>query len=422
MKQEVEQRSQVNVLAPGSIIRDEKFGLYAMVFLANMGWGVMAPILGVIRVDFGVSVAEVALANSAFGLARLALDLPIGLIVDRIDQRILRFTGAFILAVGSVVCALAPDFGFILLGRFVTGVGGAIIQVTNLVWISRLSTDDRRGRDLGIYQAILQAGASISPMASGLLADWTTWRMSFWFSAVMALFAFVPMLSPKNDWVERVRQRTNEAFPIEPVRAPREAHRSSLAALFVVNVITFVLFFSVGGFQNTVIPLYGNQVLSLDAGAIGLALGISMLVRFATSIIGGELSDRYGRRVILVPGLFLIGLGTLMLIFATDLIGFWIAIMVLSIGRFGNNVPATVLADLTPANRWGVMLGLNRAIGDLGAVFGPIAMGLLLENYAYGGTILANALLVWVCIVPVIFGIREVRNGSRMQISTAVPD
>jgi|GEM_PF-1524121 len=395
------------VLNVKSALADEKLGLYFMVFLANMGWGVMSPILGNLKTEFGVSMAEVALASSAFGLARLVMDLPIGLLMDRIDQRVLRFAGAAVLSAGSLLCALAPSFPIILFGRLVTGFGAAIVQVTNLVWISRLSTDERRGRDLGIYQAIFQAGASISPIASGFLADWGTWRASFWFAAVMALLAFVPMLKPKAGWIERLRQSASASDLPYEFKATSGSRNRALSALVVANVVSFVLFFSVGGFQNTVTPLYGSQILNLDPGAIGLALGVSTLLRFGMSIVGGELSDRFGRRVVLIPGLIVIGLGTLVLTMASDLVGFWIAIIVVSFGRFGNNVPATVLADHSPPNRWGLMMGVNRAVGDLGAVLGPVTMGLMLDSHGYGATMLFSAAIVWASALMVIVGVSE---------------
>ncbi len=75
-----------------------------------------------------VSVVQVALANSAFVLARLVLDVPIGILMDRVDQRWLRLVGALALAGGSAMCALAPGFESILLGRLLNGLGAAIIQ------------------------------------------------------------------------------------------------------------------------------------------------------------------------------------------------------------------------------------------------------------------------------------------------------
>ncbi len=391
------------------VLRDEKLGLYSMVFLANMGWGVMTPVLGDIQAQFAVSITEVALANSAFGFARLVLDVPIGMLMDRLDQRWLRLVGAVTLCGGAILCASAPTFYAILIGRLLTGAGAAIILVTNLVWISQLSTNERRGRDLGIYQALFQAGASISPIAGGVLADWFSWRVSFWFSAAASLLAFAPMLNPRAGWIRKLRIKSFESKEPQPQSDAPTNRWPMLSALVVANIVTFVLFFSVGGFQNTVVPLFGSLVLGLDAGVIGLALGLSTILRFVVSLVGGELSDRFGRRAVLVPGLILIGFGTLMFNFATGLTTYIMAILVLSVGRFGNNVPATVLADHGPEARWGFLMGLNRSVGDLGVVFGPVAMGLLVENHGFGSTMLFSAGIVWASAIIAAIGVSETR-------------
>ena len=83
--------------------------------------------------------------------------------------------------------------------------------------------------------------------------------------------------------------------------------------------------------------------------------------------------------------------------------------LVLSFGRFGNNVPATVLADHADPQRWGLVMGLNRMIGDLGTVMGPVVMGLLLESQGFGLTTIVSAALVWVCAFTVVWGVSEVR-------------
>jgi MFS family permease len=397
------------------ILRDDKFGLFVMVFMANMGWGVMSPVLGDVQAEFAISVVQVALANSIFGLARLFLDVPIGLITDRADPRWLRFSGTAVLAAGSAVCALATTFPMLLSGRLLNGVGAAIIQVTNLVWISRLSSNERRGRDLGLYQAILLAGASISPVAGGVLADMFGWRSSFWFATAAALLGFLPMVIGNQDWLGRVKLVGEKVA--RRVAERKDAKVSNArTAMVVANVITFVMFFSVGGFQNTVVPLFGSNVIKLDSGTIGMALGLSTIIRFGMSLVGGELSDRYGRRAVLIPGLLVIGVGTLLFNFADSLATYCLALTVLSLGRFGNNVPATVLADHGSASRWGLIMGINRSVGDLGLIMGPITMGLILEWQGYPAAAIFSAGMAWTSVLAVIWGISEVGKHRSLSV------
>jgi MFS transporter, DHA1 family, multidrug resistance protein len=127
------------------------------------------------------------------------------------------------------------------------------------------------------------------------------------------------------------------------------------------------------------------------------------------SLVGGELSDRYGRRVMLIPGLIVIGLGMLMFNAVTGVRGFWVAMVVLSLGRFGNNVPATVLADHAPSSRWSFLMGLNRAVGDVSFVLGPVAVGLVLQTFGYGPTTVLSAAMMWISALVVMVGVRETR-------------
>ena len=180
--------------------------------------------------------------------------------------------------------------------------------------------------------------------------------------------------------------------------------------LIVANLVTFVLTFSISGFQNTVVPLFAATVLGLEAGAIGLALGVSTVLRFVMSLVGGEVSDRYGRRAILIPGLLVMGLGILMFNAVTDLTGFWIAMVVLSLGRFGQNVPATVLADHTPATKWNVLMSIMGAVHDVGFILGPLVAGLLLEATGYASTAVLSAAMLWAGAAAVIVGVPETRQ------------
>ncbi|MFN8458403.1 MAG: MFS transporter [Anaerolineae bacterium] len=390
-------------------VQDEKFGLYLMVFMTNLGWAITSPLLPEISSEFKVSAAQVALVSSAYGLTRLVLNLPIGLMLNRVDQRLLRVGGALILCLGSVLSALATSFYGLILGQLISGAGGAIVLVTNMVWISHLSTPERRGWDLGVYQAVFQASVSISPMLSGWLATWGDWRTAFWFAAVTPVLAFLPLFGARADWLERVRHAVAQEKQAKTMPAESAWRSSTVLALIVANWITFVMFFTSHGFQGTVFPLYGGIVLGLSTGAIGMVIGLSTIVRFVLSLVGGHLSDRFGRRVVLVPGLLLVGLGTALLSLASNVMLYWLVMLIFSLGRFGNNVPATVLADHAPASRWGFFMGLNRLMGDLGTVFGPLAMGLLVQNYGYTVTSFSTSLLVWGSAILVIVGVTEVR-------------
>lgn len=74
-----------------------------------LGQGVISPVLPLYAKDFGVSAAMVGATISVFGLARMLLNLPAGLLSDRFGRRLLLVGGPAITALGSFLSAGAGD-------------------------------------------------------------------------------------------------------------------------------------------------------------------------------------------------------------------------------------------------------------------------------------------------------------------------
>ena len=74
---------------------------------------------------------------------------------------------------GNVAASLAPNFEALLVGRVVSGLGASFISFTAVISLIALSPAGRRGRTLGVYQAVLQGSSAIGPLASGAAAAWS---------------------------------------------------------------------------------------------------------------------------------------------------------------------------------------------------------------------------------------------------------
>ncbi len=397
--------------------RPAEAALYLMAFLMQLGMGIMAPVLPEVKETFAVSAAEVSLTISAFGFARLLVDLPAGLFVDRVRPTVLFLTATALIALGGLAGWQATSFTVIIAARAVMGAGSAISMITSQYILSRLAGPQNRGRLLGTYQAALLAGGSLSPAIGGAVAVLAGWRSSFLFCALTALLAFASVVATRQG---TARPGTSEGGGRAP-RARPEAARLRSRAFFnvlIADLITFVLFFHAGGFQGTVVPLIGGVRLGLDAGTIGLAIGVGTVVRFAASIGGGDLSDRFGRRSVLVPGLLLMGVGVLGFNYVDSFALYVGVIVVMALGRFGNSIPTALIVDQLPAHLWGRAMGINRFVGDLGAALGPLALGWIVDHYDYGTTTLVVTTLVWSMAVLAFVAVREPRRrplGSASQ-------
>lgn len=379
--------------------------LYLMAFTMQLGMGIMAPVLPEVKLEFGVSATEVALVVSAFGFARLLLDLSVGLLLDRIRPFVLLLVGTFVIAVGAVLGSLSVVFPMVILARGLMGAGSAICMMTAQFSLSNIAAPNARGRLLGTYQAAALAGSSFSPVIGGAIALSAGWRASFGFTALSALLAFgsVVVTQPRAPaGSSNVKEASVHTLP-----ETRGLTRSVLVTYVVMGAVTAVLHFHIGGFQNVVLPLIGGLRIGLDPATIGLALALGTVVRVFASLAGGTLSDRHGRRVVIIPSLAVMGLGVFAFNYADSLPTYLVTIVIMAVGRVGNSIPVTMILDQMPARLWGRAMGINRFVGDLGVVLAPLGLGWLIDNHGYGAAILATAGLVWSMALLVLLGARE---------------
>ena len=141
----------------------QRNALYVTVFLAQLGTAVAVPILPTLRETFDVSLTAVALTTSVWGLARLAVDLPVGAITNRIPPGRMLLAGIMLIGSGSTLAALAPSFAVLLVGRAVAGAGSGMVAITVIVRLIALSEPGARSRTLAFYQGALQARSALAP-------------------------------------------------------------------------------------------------------------------------------------------------------------------------------------------------------------------------------------------------------------------
>jgi predicted MFS family arabinose efflux permease len=412
----------------------QRNALYLTVFLAQLGTSVAVPILPTLRETFGVSVTAVALTTSVWGLARLVVDLPVGAITNRIPPGRMLLAGILLIGSGSTLAALAPSFPVLLGGRAVAGAGSGMVAITVIVRLIALSEPGARGRTLAFYQGALQAGSSLSPAAAGLASSLFGWPAAFGLAAITAFAGAVaawltgalgtkakgssngpegPEGAAGAEGPEGAGSGSGAPGAAVPAGAvahgahtlasgeaadqtpsgtgrgragPNPGRRfgvgrgSSLAfSLVVVNVATFTIFFSNGALFQNAIPLFAGIRIGLGAATIGLILGAATLLRFAVGLIGGTLSDRYGRHMIMLIGFVLLAITTTTFPLAGGVVGFTVASLLLSGTRLGNAVSVALLSDRIGGDQAGRWVSVNRFVGDAGLMLGPAVTGAVID-------------------------------------------
>jgi DHA1 family multidrug resistance protein-like MFS transporter len=362
-----------------------------------LGQGLTSPVLPLYAKSFGVSAASVGLTISAFGLARLLLNIPVGLLSDRFGRRLVLVGGPLVVAIGSVLSATAGDLWQLLLWRFVAGAGSAMYMTGAAVFMTDIADPSNRARMMSLNQGSLLAGTSFGPAVGGLIAELTNFRAPFYFvgvlCAISGLWAF-RSIPETNTREKRVAAAVSKR---EATGGSRVATWALLGNLpfFLISMVTLGTFMTRTGGRQTIVPLLAADRFGLDAGSLGLLFTLMSVLNLLAVPFSGTFADRWGRKAVIIPSSVLTCLSLLMFALAGQVWFLVLASVVQGIGTgFGGPAPAAYAADIAPANARGFAMGLYRSYGDLGFVIGPPLMGWVADFSDYSGALFLNTLIV----------------------------
>jgi len=179
-------------------------------------------------------------------------------------------------------------------------------------------------------------------------------------------------------------------------------------------IIFLTIFIDLLGFGLIIplLPSFSVNELHLSESMIGLIAGIFSLMQFLFTPIWGSLSDRYGRKPILVMSLF--GSVASYLLLALVFSGLILSTTLLIIARafagvFAANISAAqaVISDITSPEERTKGIGMISAAFALGFVFGPAIGGVLSQQYGYGFPVYVSACLALIASLLCLFVFKE---------------
>lgn len=371
------------------------FALMGQVFISMIGTSLVSPIMPIYAQSFGVTAAAVGGLVTAFGIARILVNVPAGNLGERIGRRPLLVGGLLITSVAALLSGLAAEFWQLIVFRFLQGMGSAAQTTTAMISLADISTDRDRGRNMSMHQGSLLLGSSVGPAVGGFVADLYGYRSPFFIYALMAflaaVWAYVMVPETKGMSGTRARGRLDQTNS-----GGRRAVRELLMnpGFLLVSLVTFAIFFTRSGGRSTVLPLLGYNQLGLSEGQLGFTFTFIALFNVATISLSGTLCDRYGRKAVIVPASLLSGVA-LFLFTLSSSYGFWLvssAVLGVATGLAGP-APAAYVADITVPGRTGLTMGLYRTFGDVGISIGPVLLGWIVDHVGYSEALWTNAVL-----------------------------
>lgn len=426
---------------PGNTQSGEQSGTSNRLLLAVMALAVFVSVLNntMINVaiprisqDLSISGGQTGWIVTGYSLV-FATGIPIyGRISDFFSLRRIFSLALVVFAIGSLICALAPSFAVLIIGRALQAAGSAAIPALAFGSVAKIFPSGSRGTAFGILSSSVGVGAAAGPILGGLGVSIGGWPVLFYGTFALIVILFLAALyelphtdsaAPESGAVRSLDlpgglllaataglalfgitevQQAGLASPLswgpmllsvlaavafsshirrasEPFASPELfRNRTFIAASSVALLAQFA--YIGGGLFLTPLLLAGQGELS--ALSVGFVLAPSAIAVAVLSPLAGRLSDRIGPRTVLMASLTVLLLGLLFVAsYAVGASAYVVALGLLStgIGYAGITSPAANAASATLSEETaGVSLGIYQLFFFLGAGTGTAILGAFL--------------------------------------------
>jgi len=367
----------------------------ALIFVNQLGFGSIVPVVPLYARQFDVPLSAIGLTIAVYGLARFLVNLPAGLVSDRFGRSHALAIGGAITVVGNILCAISPSYLPFLIARFIAGLGAGFVLAASQIMLADISTPDRRGRIMATYSGVFSFAVGIGPLAGGLLAERFGLAAPFWAYSLMG--AGAGLLA----WfcVPETRSLRTATGGLSGAGRPSFMAQVRLMAQrpgFVpICFVSFMQFFSRTGGLFTLIPVIGQERLSLGPEEIGLGLATISVMAIVLSYPSGALADRFGRKIVIVPATLLTGLSFLCFLAAPTFLWFMAACTVWAVaGGVGGSAPSAYAADISPPGMNAAAMSTFRMLSETGYILGPLLLGLAADLLGANASLAATSAMI----------------------------
>ncbi|MBZ2190479.1 MFS transporter [Alcanivorax sp. JB21] len=369
-------------------------GALASIFALRMfGLFMLLPVFAVYGAALpGATPFLIGVAVGAYGLMQALLQLPFGMLSDRLGRRPVILAGLLLFVLGGVVAALADSIYGVIAGRALQGAGAIAAVVMALV--ADVVSEQHRTRAMAGIGMSVGASFLLALVLGPILAAWLGLSGLFWFSAVLALAGIVVALV----WVPDPRVRVSEpVLPLGPrlARILRDPMLLRLnAGIFVLHMVLTAMFVVVPGLLLDVgLPLARHSMLYLGVLLASVLVMIPLIIA----------SERRGVRPVKAVAVVLLGLSMVGLALAGNQL--WHFVLALFLFFSGFNLLEALLPSLVgrvaPAGTRGTALGIYSSSQFLGVFAGGALGGLLWQQAGASAVFWTGSVLVllWLALV-----------------------
>ncbi|MCM3174953.1 MFS transporter [Paenibacillus sp. MER 99-2] len=391
--------------------------LMVNIFLVFTGIGLVVPIMPAYMELLHITGFTVGLLVAAFSFTQFLFSPVAGRWSDALGRKRIIVVGMLIFAVSEFMFGAVNAPVLLFAARMLGGIGAALIFPAVMAYTADITTEEERGRGMGLINAAISTGFIIGPGIGGYLAEFGI-RIPFYAAGVAGLLAALITLAILPESTRSpATSKPDVGAPKVKVKTQSLASqllRSYQAPYFFSLIIVFVMAFGLANYE-TVFSLFVYQKFGFTTQDIAFIITFGSIAGAVVQVaLIGWLLNRFGEKKVISVCLFFVAVFVMLTLFVHT---YWLILVVTFIVFLGMDIlrPAisTQMSKLAQEQQ-GFVAGLNSAYTSLGNIAGPIVAGALFDvniNYPY----VSASIVLGICFLLSMWVLRGGKQARQLK-------
>jgi DHA1 family multidrug resistance protein-like MFS transporter len=382
-----------------------------------LGFGMVIPIFPFYIESMGASGNELGLLTAISPFMQLVFAPIWGQVSDRKGRKPVLLIGVLGYGISMLLFGLATQLWMLFVARGLGAILSAATLPTTYAYIGDSTSEDDRGRGMGILGAAVGLGMVLGPGLGGWLAAGSL-STPFFITAALCVVTllFIWLFLPESLAAQERRESNSKVAPTAQIRQLWHALFSPIGTLLFM---AFLVSFGLTNFQ-AIFGLYALEKFGYNTEQVGwIFTGVGLVSALTQGILTGPLTKRWGEASVIKATLLLSSISFGALLLANS---FLTVLLTTCFFTLPNALLRPAVISLTSKHattKQGVAMGLNNSFTSLGRIVGPIWAGYAFDinvHYPY----LSGAAIIFVgFLISLVWISQESRLATSADVQPA---
>lgn len=357
--------------------------IFATILIDCIGFGVIIPIVPKLVEELsGQDIAKASLVGGwlliLYAIMQFVFSPVLGGLSDRFGRRPVLLASLLGLGLDYFLLAMAPNIGWLVVGRIIAGIGGASFTTAS-AYIADISPPEKRAQNFGLIGVAFGVGFIIGPLLGGLLSN-IGLRAPFYAAGILSLLNFLYGLFFIPESLAKTNRRAFDWKRANPLgtfyNLRRYPHIIGLIAGLLILYIAGKTIETIWGYYNILKFNWSNAEIGYSLAFVGVLV---------SAVQGGLIRwfiPKYGQVRSIYYGIIFYAVGLGLFSFATHSWMMYAALVPYCLGGLCGPALQGLISNQVPDNEQGEIQGVFSALMSVSAIVSPLIMTNLFYQFS----------------------------------------